>query len=104
MPGAASDDDDAAGDERDADDVTHRGRASGAYRVRWAKLLARVFRHQVLCCPHCGARRAIVAAITDRDVATAILSHLGLPTDAPELAPARAPPQTEMFGDERAGA
>ena len=104
VPGAASDDDDAAGDERDADDVTHRGRASPAYRVRWAKLLARVFRHQVLCCPHCGARRAIVAAITDRDVATAILSHLGLPTDAPELAPARAPPQTEMFGDERAGA
>jgi hypothetical protein len=27
-----------------------------------------------------------------------LLTHLGLPPDAPELAPARAPPQAELFG------
>ena len=61
------------------------------------QLLARVFEHDVLRCDHCGARRSVIAAITDAHVAAGILLHLGLPTDAPELAPARAPPQTELF-------
>jgi len=42
----------------------------------------------------------VIAAITDADVAARIRVHLGLPTHAPDLAPARAPPQTEMFGDD----
>jgi len=70
------------------------------HRVRWAQLLARVFGHQVLVCSHCGGPRTIIAAITDCDVAASILVHLGLPTDAPELAPARAPPQTELLSDD----
>jgi hypothetical protein len=40
--------------------------------------------------------RTIVAAITDLDVAQAILEHLGLPTEQPVLHAARAPPQLEL--------
>ena len=36
-------------------------------------------------------RRAIVADISDREVAVAILAHLGLPTEAPPMARARSP-------------
>lgn len=104
VPGATPDEADVEADDTGAAIGSGDRAPSRAYRVRWAKLLARVFEHQVLCCPHCGARRTIVAAITDRDVAAAILLHLDLPTDAPVLAPARAPPQTELFGDDRAGA
>jgi len=75
--------------------------ASGAgYRIRWAQLLARVFGHQVLTCTNCGHARTIVAAITERDVAATLLAHLGLPTDVPEFAHARPPPQAECFADE----
>ena len=35
------------------------------YRYAWAKLLARVFQHQVMVCPRCNGARTIVAAITD---------------------------------------
>jgi hypothetical protein len=66
------------------------------YRLPWAKLLARVFREQVLVCPSCQGPRTIVAAITDLDVAQAILEHLGLPTEQPVLHAARAPPQLEL--------
>ena len=67
--------------------------------MRWAALLARVFAVDVLTCAHCGGERRIVAAITEPDVAARILTHLDLPTDVPKLAPARAPPQTELFDD-----
>jgi len=46
-------------------------------------------------CP-CGARRAIIAFITDPKVVHAILECLGLPTGTPFVAPARPPPQSEF--------
>jgi hypothetical protein len=67
-----------------------------AYRLPWAKLLARVFQEQVLVCPSCRGPRTIIAAITDLDVAQAILEHLGLPTEQHVLHTARAPPQLEL--------
>ncbi len=89
---------DRPGAERAAADLAEP-RSCPAYRMRWARLLARVFGHQILLCPSCGHTRTIVAAITERDVAAKLLVHLGLPTDVPVLAQARAPPQAEWFAD-----
>jgi hypothetical protein len=38
----------------------------------------------------------IIAAIEEPTAIKKILSHLGLPTKIPQLAPARAPPNTEV--------
>ena len=40
----------------------------------------------------CGARREVIACITEREVARTILRHLGLPDEPPSSTPARAPP------------
>ncbi|MCE9593676.1 MAG: transposase, partial [Planctomycetes bacterium] len=65
-------------------------------RSTWAELLQRVFAIDVLACPYCGAKRKLVALINDGVVVRKILAHLGLPTEPPQLAPARAPPQVEF--------
>jgi hypothetical protein len=44
----------------------------------------------------CNGPRAIIAAVTETVAAHRILFHLGLPTDLPELASARAPPQLDI--------
>jgi ribosomal protein S27E len=59
-------------------------------RIDWASLLRRTYLEDVLACP-CGGRRQILADITEPDVVSAILAHLGLPTKPPPLARARAP-------------
>jgi hypothetical protein len=61
-------------------------------RYSWADLLRRVYLLEVLTCPNCKGRRRLLAFVTDRDSIRAILAHLGLPTDPPAIAPARAPP------------
>ena len=38
----------------------------------------------------------VLAAINDPGIAQKILRHLGLPTDGPRCAPARAPPELEL--------
>ena len=65
-------------------------------RLTWAELLKRVFAIDVLTCPHCGGPRKLVALINDGLVVRKILEHLGLPTEPPALAPARAPPEPEF--------
>jgi hypothetical protein len=65
-------------------------------RYAWAELLRRVYLADVLCCPNCKGRRRLLAFITDRDSIRAILTHLGLPTQPPTIAPARAPPQPAL--------
>jgi len=55
----------------------------------WAELLQRVFAIDVLTCPHCGARRKLIALLTDPAVVRKILAHLGLPTEPHAL---RRPP------------
>jgi hypothetical protein len=59
-------------------------------RIAWAQLLRRVDWVDVLLCSW-GARRAIVADISEPDVVVALLAHLGLPTFAPPIARARSP-------------
>lgn len=78
---------------------TARGRAGHARkRATWAELLKRVFEIDVLVCPWCGGKRNLIALITDGAVVRRILEHLGLPTSAPTLAPARSPPELELAG------
>ena len=65
-------------------------------RLRWADLLRRVFAVDVLTCPDCGGARRLIAMITDGLVVRRILDHLELPSTAPAIAPARAPPEPEF--------
>ncbi|MCE9593292.1 MAG: hypothetical protein K8S98_03765 [Planctomycetes bacterium] len=48
------------------------------------------------CPPFPAPKRKLVALINDGVVVRKILAHLGLPTEPPQLAPARAPPQVEF--------
>ena len=66
------------------------------YRLKWAALLARVFRIDVEKCPKCSGKMKIVAALTDPASIRQYLKGTGNEADIPELAPARAPPQVEM--------
>jgi len=66
-----------------------RGPGSNRRYVPWADLLRRVFALQALACPRCEGPMTVLAYITERQVLEKILSHLGLPTSAPPLAPAR---------------
>lgn len=68
-------------------------------RLDWASLLQRVFGDDVTECPACGDRLRVLAFITDLDVTTRILDHLGLASAPIPIAPARAPPQ-ETFADD----
>jgi hypothetical protein len=81
----------ASGDLGDPPDAPHRPRY-----LPWADLLRRVHEVDVLKCPRCPGRRLVLAFITAPQVVTAILAHLGLPSDPPALAPARAPPQEAL--------
>ena len=47
-------------------------------RLRWAKLLKRVFEIDVAHCPNCGGELKIIAAIMEQPVIEKILTHLGL--------------------------
>jgi hypothetical protein len=62
--------------------ATTRGRSY----VLWA------FGVDVLTCPRCGGTRRLLAAIQDPDSIERVLRAMGLSSDVPELAPARAPP------------
>ena len=64
-------------------------------------MMQRVFDVDVLACPRCGGRMAVIATIEARDVVGKILGHLGLPTDAPAARPARPPPALEALFPDR---
>jgi hypothetical protein len=70
------------------------------YRRPWHELLKRVFDLDVVICNRCGAKMHHISHIDDPNTIERILGHLGLPTEPPRPAPARAPPQCELdFGD-----
>jgi hypothetical protein len=95
-------------DNGDEDEPSKKAKSSGpqastttdkeirARRLPWAELLRRVFAVDVLKCDKCGGNRTIISAITQPDVIRAILSCLGLATDAKRHHPARGPPQNEL--------
>jgi hypothetical protein len=62
------------------------------YRRPWHELLKRVFDLDLVC-GRCGARMHHISHIDDPQVIDKILGHLGLPTQMPRRAPARALPQ-----------
>jgi hypothetical protein len=103
-PGADTESQPAAISAIGADTDTEPNRAAieqrTVYRKSWAALLSRVFFHDVLTCNHCGGERKIISAVTAPEIAAKILAHLDLPTDLPQLAPARAPPQPDIFPDD----
>jgi hypothetical protein len=61
--------------------------------------LRRVFATDVLSCP-CGGRRSVVAVVMDSAMARAVLAALGLPCTPATFAPARDPPQAELWFDD----
>ena len=73
-----------------------RKSGSTKYRLAWAALLSRVFQIDVSVCPACQGKMKIVAFITDPVSVHRYLKGEGLPTEAPPIAPARAPPQIEF--------
>jgi hypothetical protein len=62
------------------------------YRT-WAELMRRAFEADVLACPRCGGRMAVLVTIEDPGVIHCILTHLGLSTEAGEPLGGRAPPE-----------
>ncbi|MCP4605563.1 MAG: hypothetical protein GY847_34415 [Proteobacteria bacterium] len=71
-------------------------RGKSPNRLLWAALLARTFGLTVEVCQHCGGRMRIVAAITDPASIKHNLDGVGLPSEIPEIKPARPPPQLEL--------
>jgi len=61
-------------------------------RRQWADLMRRAFGYDLLRCPNCGGTMRLLACILERTVIRKILTHLGLPSDPPALARARASP------------
>jgi hypothetical protein len=59
-------------------------------RHPWADLMKRVFEFDVLVCPYCEGQRKLIAFLTDGSVVRKILLHLGLDSEPPHQAPARA--------------
>ena len=66
-------------------------------KLLWAALLRRVFAHDILVCPRCDGPMRLIAVLTEPKEVARMLRHLGLPTDPPTTASARAPPQAELF-------
>ena len=65
--------------------------------MEWARLLKRVFKIDVSVCPDCGGQMKIIACLTDTESIRRYLKGADLPTEPPRIAPARSPPQEEMF-------
>ena len=60
-------------------------------------LIARIYEVFPLVCRQCGAEMRIIGFITETASVTRILEHIGEPTKAPVLSPARGPPAGETF-------
>ncbi len=84
-PGAAAETNATADGPRRAADCRH------TRNYLRAELMRRSLGLDVLACPRCGGRLALIALIDNRAVIVRILGHLGLPTDIPEAQPAWAP-------------
>ena len=81
-----------------------KSRRGGRCCLAWAELLKKVFKIDILKCSECGGLMKVISTINpwQVDVIEKILTALGLPTQAPQPAPARDPPQ-QSFDWEEAG-
>ena len=79
-----------------SDDAPPAGSVPPRYRRAWHKLLKRIFDLSVLVCPRCGSTMRRISHIVKPQTIVRILDHLGLPSEMPPIAPARAPPQQEL--------
>jgi hypothetical protein len=70
--------------------------ASYPRRYAWAELIKRVFLEDLLQC-ECGARREVIALITEPSVIGPILTCLGLASEAPTVERARPPPPEQSL-------
>ena len=61
-------------------------------RYLWAQLLARIYGVFALKCSGCGGRVRLIGFIIEPATVRQILAHVGEPTSAPAIAPARSPP------------
>ena len=66
------------------------------HRLRQVQYEAQFFQIDVSVCPACGHKMRIIAFITDPASVRRYLKGEGLPTEAPLIAPASAPPQMEL--------
>jgi len=62
----------------------------------WAQLLRRVFEIDILVCPQCHGPMKFIAVVNSPEAIEKICKHIGFPPKLPNVAPARAPPQTEI--------
>ena len=77
---------------------TTRSTASAVGSPRRMAVVAvlRVVSHwSLMALPHCGGARRLIAMITEGLVVRGILEQLELPSTAPAITPARAPPEPE---------
>ena len=75
-----------------ADADSGAARSGHPARCWWAQLLARIYGVFALKCSGCGGRVRLIGFITEAATVRQILGHVGEPTTAPAIAPARAPP------------
>jgi hypothetical protein len=83
-----------------AESVAGEGHYRSPARYLWAMLIARIYEVFPLLCRHCGTEMRIIAFVTETASVTRILQHIGEPTTAPVLSPARGPPAWEETFDQ----
>lgn len=74
---------------------TRQKRKLGRCSLRWADLMKRVFKIDVLSCPKCGGRMKYIATIgpDQPEAIDGILQSMGFETEMPRRWPARDPPE-----------
>lgn len=65
-------------------------------RISWARLLKRVFEIDISVCDSCGGELKVSTAVLERHAIQVYLRKYALPTEPPEVAPARPPPQATL--------
>jgi len=96
-------DGDTSGDEGNSTaEEKPKGKLRLAAARSWALLLVRIYECFPLTCPKCFFPMKMIACIEEPATVERILKHIGEPTQAPEILPARAPPQAEMDFDQSA--
>jgi hypothetical protein len=67
--------------------------------ICWSELLRRTFGFEIVC-SECHSQLRLIALIKTEDIAKKILKAMHLPSDVPQLRPARPPPQKTGGGDD----